>query len=200
MSTDNGAAAKRVGGRPGIQILCGRKPITRFASVIISELGCRESPVGDLKLVFDAPPSYALRVLQGMDGGTSQAVVVTWNRCAEHLLDLWELGCAALVAGEQYDGEPADTLRTAIETVQRGERCRLIPWVDVRLTKRERPMLRLVASGYSNRVIGEELGLTERSVSNAFTQIYSKLGVSNRAEAALYYWGIEFGCGLEASG
>jgi DNA-binding NarL/FixJ family response regulator len=56
------------------------------------------------------------------------------------------------------------------------------------LTARELQVLRLVARGLTNRAIGTELGLSERTVDRHVSNIFSKLGVSSRAAAtALAY-------------
>lgn len=53
------------------------------------------------------------------------------------------------------------------------------------LTARERQILELVASGQSNKEIGRELELTEKTVKHYMTNILQKLQVRNRVEAAL---------------
>ena len=53
------------------------------------------------------------------------------------------------------------------------------------LTNQEERTLRLVALGRSNRAIGEELGVLERTVKFHMTSIMRKLNVKNRVEAAL---------------
>ncbi len=56
------------------------------------------------------------------------------------------------------------------------------------LTAREQQVLRLVAAGHTNRSIGAELGLSERTVDRHMSNIFTKLGVSSRAAAtALAY-------------
>jgi DNA-binding CsgD family transcriptional regulator len=56
------------------------------------------------------------------------------------------------------------------------------------LTAREIQVLRLVASGETNRSIGSRLGLSERTVDRHVSNIFAKLGVSSRAAAtALAY-------------
>jgi DNA-binding NarL/FixJ family response regulator len=52
-----------------------------------------------------------------------------------------------------------------------------------RLTARELQVLRLVAAGHTNRSIGSELGLSERTVDRHLSNIFTKLGVSSRAAA-----------------
>ncbi len=51
------------------------------------------------------------------------------------------------------------------------------------LSEREREILTLMAHGLSNKAIGEELGLAERTIKFCATVIFRKLGVANRAEA-----------------
>ncbi len=54
------------------------------------------------------------------------------------------------------------------------------------LTQREVELLRLVAVGLSNKVIGQRLGLTENTVKYHMKNILNKLGLQNRAEAAAF--------------
>lgn len=53
------------------------------------------------------------------------------------------------------------------------------------LTHRESEVLLWIAKGKANRDIGEILGLSARTVNKHLEQIYSKLGVENRASAAV---------------
>jgi two-component system, NarL family, response regulator DevR len=55
-----------------------------------------------------------------------------------------------------------------------------------RLSPQEERILALVADGRTNRQIGEELGLAEKTVKNYVSSILSKLEVERRAEAAAY--------------
>ena len=51
-----------------------------------------------------------------------------------------------------------------------------------RLTPRQRDVIGLMAQGYSNAAIAEELALTERSVETYVSVIYQELGVSGERE------------------
>ncbi|WP_112943462.1 MULTISPECIES: response regulator [unclassified Rhizobium] len=57
------------------------------------------------------------------------------------------------------------------------------------LTPREREVMDLVGEGLSNKHIGLRLDLQEKTVKHHMTQILTKLGVSNRTEAALRWRG-----------
>ena len=52
------------------------------------------------------------------------------------------------------------------------------------LTIRELEILRLVAAGASNSVIGRQLWITEQTVKFHLSNVFRKLGVSNRTEAS----------------
>ena len=54
------------------------------------------------------------------------------------------------------------------------------------LTNRELQVLRLVATGRTNRAISEELGLSEKTVARHIANIFNKLDVSSRAAATAY--------------
>ena len=53
------------------------------------------------------------------------------------------------------------------------------------LTPREEQILELIATGLSNKEIGSELGIAEKTVKHYVTNVLQKLQVRNRVEAAL---------------
>lgn len=109
----------------------------------------------------------------------------------------------AVEAGAQgfllKDASPED-LKTAILRVAAGETL-LQPvslgpvraaWADpasatpnLRLTERERSILRLVAGGYSNKEIGRSLHLSEGTVKNYMSELLVKLDCRDRTHAVL---------------
>jgi len=60
---------------------------------------------------------------------------------------------------------------------------------DVELTERERQVLRTIAGGFSNKVIGHKLGITEGTVKVHVKNLLHKLGLRSRVEAAV--WAME---------
>ncbi|MEA2316229.1 MAG: hypothetical protein QOD44_418 [Solirubrobacteraceae bacterium] len=54
------------------------------------------------------------------------------------------------------------------------------------LSAREREVLLLLAKGYPNKVIGRELGISEKTVKSHMTRILSTLDVADRTQAALW--------------
>jgi len=54
------------------------------------------------------------------------------------------------------------------------------------LSDRESTLLRLLASGYNNRQIADQLDLAESTVKNNLSSLFQKIGVRDRTQAALY--------------
>jgi DNA-binding NarL/FixJ family response regulator len=54
-------------------------------------------------------------------------------------------------------------------------------------TATESRVIELVAQGFKNREVAEEIGTTEYVVKNYLRAIYDKLGLWNRVELALWY-------------
>jgi two-component system response regulator DevR len=55
------------------------------------------------------------------------------------------------------------------------------------LTPQDRRLLALLAAGRTNREIGGELGLAEKTIKNQLTALFEKLGIGRRSQAAAYY-------------
>lgn len=86
-----------------------------------------------------------------------------------------DLVSEALHVGEVQDGEPLYVLvRHRAEAQLRG---------DEALTPRQLEILRLVAGGQSNREIGDELGISARTVDRHLTAIFAVLDVDRRSAA-----------------
>jgi DNA-binding NarL/FixJ family response regulator len=54
------------------------------------------------------------------------------------------------------------------------------------LTPREKDVVRLVADGFGNREVAQQLGLSTHTVKNYLFNIFDKLGISSRAELIMY--------------
>ena len=69
------------------------------------------------------------------------------------------------------------------------ERLRTPPAEDERLaalTDQERRVLELIAEGMTNRQIGEQLHLAEKTIKNYVSNLLGKLGMERRTQAAVY--------------
>jgi DNA-binding NarL/FixJ family response regulator len=60
---------------------------------------------------------------------------------------------------------------------------------DGALTQRDLTLLRLLAAGYNNRQIANELALAESTVKNNLSALFQKIGVRDRTQAVLYAFG-----------
>ena len=132
-------------------------------------------------------------------GSTTTILVLTVHGDRQTVFGLLESGATGYVLKD----EALETLVAAVRAAARGESW-LSPSVArqvVRravgeeraepgpplpsLTPREREVLRLLAQGLDNAAIARRLGVTKRTVQNHVSNIYSKLDVSSRTEAAL---------------
>lgn len=54
------------------------------------------------------------------------------------------------------------------------------------LTRREKEVIALIGAGYTNKDIAEKYGISQHTVKHHLTNIFDKLGVSNRLELVLF--------------
>ena len=99
--------------------------------------------------------------------------------------------CRALDDRDNADLELEAACRTFRQLGARLDLERLQPFDEasrsgVGLTSRELQVLRVVATGRTNRAIADELGLSEKTVARHISNIFNKLGVSSRAAATAY--------------
>lgn len=100
-------------------------------------------------------------------------------------------------------GEPAlDQFLDAVSAFLAGPAERVPPSraAVAGLTGRERDVLELIARGFDNRAIAEELFLSPSTVRNHITRIFAGLGVRNRAEAIVRARRSGFGLRSESEG
>jgi len=91
----------------------------------------------------------------------------------------------AVAAGESYV-PPALAASLLLEMHEPATYARKPPEDPINeLTKRERQILEGLASGLSNKEIGQKLFLSEKTIKHYITNILQKLQVRNRVEAAL---------------
>lgn len=124
-------------------------------------------------------------------------IMLTMYQQDQHLFEAIKAGARAYLLKDA----DAQELIAVIERVQRGEaaidaaltarvfdefRRISTEQSDVdQLTEREREILQLLAVGCDNRTIAAQLHLSEKTVGNRLSEIFQKLGVTNRTQAAL---------------
>ena len=72
------------------------------------------------------------------------------------------------------------------KAVNRAPVSKLLPPEWERLTSREKEVLQLIATGYSNKEIATELYITERTVKNHVNSILRSLDLRDRTQAAIF--------------
>ena len=127
-----------------------------------------------------------------------KVIILTIHNEIEYLMKAVDIGVNGYVL---KDSESAE-LKKAIFTVAEGEtyiQPSLIPALNAKmietnkdaekiksLTKRELDVLKLLAVGMFNKEVGKRLEISERTVKNHFSNIFKKLGVTDRTQAAVF--------------
>lgn len=154
----------------------------RYSS--LSPLGFAYDPAAAVSLLFDSPVGFALHTLQTLTIQPQCLIIVTQNQCPEYWDDLWDFHpCVMLLEKE------LEYLERAFGLAQRADRHRTVPSATTHLTLMERRVLRILACGHSNPEIANMVSVQHKTIRNVLTTIYEKLGVRNRTDALLYYWG-----------
>ena len=123
---------------------------------------------------------------------------ITLHNKIEYVIDAIKNECDGYVLKDSK----FSVLKEAIYSVIAGEKFiepDLVPIVNNRLanseaekeyasqlTKREREILILLATGICNKDIGARLGISERNVKNHISSLFRKIKVNDRTQAAIY--------------
>lgn len=153
-----------------------------------------------LLLDINMPKKNGLEVLKSLKSKKSKlkVLVLTVHNEIEYLMKAVDIGVNGYVL---KDSESAE-LKKAIFTVTEGEtyiQPSLIPALNAKmietnkdaekiksLTKRELDVLKLLAVGMFNKEVGKRLEISERTVKNHVSNIFKKLGVTDRTQAAVF--------------
>ena len=138
-----------------------------------------------------------LEILRQTEYRNQKVLILTIHNEVEYLMKAVEIGVEGYVL---KDAESA-VLKKAIMTIASGEEyidSSMIPVMrekilsdrekkeeDV-LTRREIEVLKLVAEGLFNKEIAFKLSISEKTVKNHVSNIFKKIGVFDRTQAAVY--------------
>lgn len=174
-----------------------------------SVVGVASSAMEATELAASLRPDIALLDLSMPGGGLSAIAQIASQQLAKHvaMLTVSEDGedvSEALRLGAQayiLKGVSARELRGILSDVAKGEThvapslaAKMLTFMTKEkneasplddLTKREEDILRIVATGQSNKEVADALGLQEKTVKHYMTTILEKLHARNRVEAAL---------------
>lgn len=98
-------------------------------------------------------------------------MVTTWPHSAAVGDDEWDPGLSVsrINGGIVIQARPADAVHVGAQP----------------LTDREGEVLALVAEGFTNKLIGAQLGISERTVKNHLTSIMTKLRATDRTHSVV---------------
>ncbi|MBY0450212.1 MAG: response regulator transcription factor [Cyanobacteria bacterium] len=111
-----------------------------------------------------------LAMISGLRRGADEYLTkpITPGRLLAHI--------EALMRRSRWEQEAAESMSDPQEEALKGA-------TDL-LTQRERELLRYIVQGYSNNQIGDTLSISETTVKNHLANIFKKLHVGNRTQAA----------------
>lgn len=127
-----------------------------------------------------------------------KVIILTIHNEVDYLIKALDNGCDGYVLKDS----DFDTLKKAIYSVYSGDTYiepSLMPLLNASLaerdvlkekvsdlTKRELEVLKMIASGAFNKEIALTLNISERTVKNHVSNIFKKIGVSDRTQAAVF--------------
>ncbi len=150
----------------------------------------------------DGPASTTLRLVAAASPA-SRVVVLTVSNDDADVLDAFRSGACGyllknahvdeLVAGIRQVGSgqavlSREAMRALVSATGSGSRYSATQSIspESELTARELDVLRLIVDGTDNAAIGLELSISRHTVKQHVTNIFEKLGVHTRVEAAVY--------------
>jgi two-component system, NarL family, response regulator YdfI len=195
--------------REGLRWMLSTEPDLEIVAEVDNGVDLLEA-LGDPRIEVDVvlldlrmPGLDGLQVLQELadrspseDGDTPAIIVLSMHSEASHVRRALELGAAGYLLKNMTRAQ----LLTALREIAVGHayvQCDVMaPLLDQLagratdagahdvLTEREIQVLRLVAAGLPSKQIGTELGISETTVKTHLKDIFARLRVANRAEAA----------------
>jgi DNA-binding NarL/FixJ family response regulator len=193
-----GARARLLSAAVEVLLAVDDRPAAGAAEAELTELACAQGSAylralsaqaaGGI-LLANGEPAAALRQLR--------TAWMTWQELeapydAARVRVLLALGCRAL-GDQESAGLELDAARRVFERLEAGHDIAIVDRLVQSpgratggLTARERDVIRLIATGITNRVIAERLGISERTVDRHVSNILRKLDLPSRSAASAY--------------
>lgn len=159
---------------------------------------CLETTPDVLLLDLSMPDLDGIEVTRRVLAGAPSVRVVVFTSFSdrERILQALDAGAMGYLL---KDAEP-DEIHAALRAAARGEaplapraaaellaeRQTRSPAAAIDLTAREREVLTLVVEGMANKQIARRLGISERTVKGHLTNLFQRIGVADRTQAALW--------------
>ena len=149
--------------------------------ILIAELASSDGQLGGLALLEQAREQEGLR-----------SIVLSLHHEPRHIDAALAAGAVAYVIKTAHPDDLASAIRQAFDhsiylsnsSVMTRSGREPVEEEGPGLTRRELEILRLVAEGHSNAQLARMLWVTEQTVKFHLSNVYRKLGVSNRTEAS----------------
>jgi DNA-binding NarL/FixJ family response regulator len=152
----------------------------------------------DAVLLLTDHPADDVRTLTGRPGATDRILVVSHTGRPRDVLDAVQAGALGYLVHGEFGR--ADLVRAVFgalagqSSLSRSATNALIEHLQCRrpaagLGERQQEILRLAALGETNASIAGRLGLSEKTVRNQLSDIYTVLDVRNRTEAVRHWLG-----------
>lgn len=181
---------------PGIEVVGEAEDAEGVVALVGSLAGAERPDVALLDISMPGGGLAALSALRALDA-PPRCAMLTVSEDDEDVMRALKAGALGYIlkgvgardlvtavkeiaAGRSY---VAPSLAMKIMRAMRAPGAEADPFDD--LTKREEDILRLVATGLSNKEVGRALELQEKTIKHYMTVILQKLQVRNRVEAAL---------------
>jgi NarL family two-component system response regulator LiaR len=131
----------------------------------------------------------------------SHVVVLTSYHEDEHIFPALEAGATSYILKDVDMEELAEAVRRSargevtlhprvasriLQELHGAKQDEVNPFTE--LTKREMEVLKLIASGLSNNEIADQLVISDHTVKGHVSNIFSKLHLADRTQAAVYAW------------
>lgn len=133
------------------------------------------------------------------EGLKTNVVILTLHEDREYLLETMQIGATGYILKDSdsstlykairdaYNGESYIHPKLAAELVKEFNKPKTAkPKPENELTQRELEVLCLIAEGQNNKDIAEQLFISEKTVKNHVSNIFRKINVCDRTQAAIY--------------
>jgi DNA-binding NarL/FixJ family response regulator len=165
------------------------------------------TPEDALELVTEHRPDILLLDIDFPEDGTDgialireargrepelRVIVLSLYACPHEVEAAFAAGASAYVLKSVHPDDLATAVRQAFRPsiyLPGGKPPSQVTGDRSKLTERELEIVRLVGEGHSNRELARMLWVTEQTVKFHLTNVYRKLGVSNRTEASRWAQG-----------
>ncbi|HOR85397.1 MAG TPA: response regulator transcription factor [Bacillota bacterium] len=154
-----------------------------------------------LLLDINMPTMNGIKALKKLkeEGIDTRVVILTIHEDREYLLETMQIGASGYILKDSdsasffkairdaYNGESYIQPKLAADLIREFNKPKLARVKNENeLTQREYEVITLIADGMNNKDIADKLFISEKTVKNHVSNIFRKINVSDRTQAAIY--------------